>query len=83
MKKSNYQNENNVPPFIAFGYNEKANINKNEDILSEINYYDYESQKAIYPYFCGSDKKITRSAKNVGSILFPKYKNHNDDAKEK
>ena len=37
MKKSNYQNENNVPPFIAFGYNEKANINKNEDILSEIN----------------------------------------------
>ena len=50
---------------------------------NEISYYDYNSQKTIYPFFCGSDKKVTKSAKNVGSFLFPKYKNEVDDAKEK
>jgi hypothetical protein len=50
---------------------------------NEISYYNYNSQKTIYPFFCGSDKKVTRSAKNVGSWLSPKYKNKVDDAKEK
>lgn len=69
-----------VPPFIKFGTFEKANAAENN---SANEYYDYATQKTIIPMFCGSDKKVTRSAKNVGSFLFPKYKNVSDDAKEK
>jgi len=71
---------NSLPPFIKFGAFEKEEILSSH---SEINYYDYNTQKTIYPFFAGSDKKITKSAKNVGSLLFPKYKNQTDDAKEK
>ena len=74
-------NNNNIPPFIAFGKFEELNDFNSSKI--EVNYYDYNSQKTIYPFFCGSDKKVTKSAKNVGSFLFPKYKNSTDDAKEK
>lgn len=71
---------NGVPPFIAFGTFEKTC-----DMLSypDTGHYDYTTQKSIIPMFCGSDKKITKSAKNVGSWVLPKYKNVTDDAKEK
>jgi hypothetical protein len=79
--KKNVIGENPLPPFIAFGAFVPSKTNSNA--INEINYYDYSSQKTIYPFFCGSDKKVTKSAKNIGSILFPKYKNEIDDAKEK
>jgi hypothetical protein len=80
-KNLNLNSNNQLPPFIAFGAFEES-----KEMIStqnEISYYDYNSQKTIYPFFCGSDKKVTKSAKNVGSFLFPKYKNEVDDAKEK
>lgn len=78
---NNIVNQNSVvPPFIAFGTFEKSN---NESTQFETDYYDAMSQKTILPLFCGSDKKVTKSAKNVGSLFFPKYKNTTDDAKEK
>jgi|TARA_B110000908_G_C10228315_1_gene439199 hypothetical protein len=75
------KNNTNLPLIIAFGSFEESNKLLSPE--SEINYYDYNSQKTTYPFFCGSDKKITKSAKNVGSFLSPKYKNQTDDAKEK
>lgn len=75
----NYTNNSCLPPFIAFGTYEKADLSSTN--VTEA--YDYSSQKTIIPMFCGSDKKCTKSAKNVGSFLFPKYKNETDDAKEK
>jgi hypothetical protein len=75
-----YTNNNCVPPFIAFGTYEKADMSSYSNATE---CYDYSSQKTIIPMFCGSDKKCTKSAKNVGSFLFPKYKNETDDAKEK
>ena len=69
---------NNIPPFIKFSAIEPIS---QDDIVESL--YDPISQKSIYPYGMGSQKRITKSAKNVGSILFPKYKNTNDDAKEK
>ena len=78
---NNLVNRNSfVPPFIAFGTFEKADNSKD---IYEVDYYDIFSQKTIIPFFCGSDKKITKSAKNVGSFIFPKYSNVTDDAKEK
>lgn len=68
---------NNIPPIVAFGSIEATNFSSVQE------HYDYESQMSIVPMFCGSDKKITKSAKNIGSFLFPKYKNETDDAKEK
>ena len=79
MNTKNIQNtNNNIPPFVKFSATEP---NSQDEIGKS--YYDPISQKSIYPYGMGSQKKITRSAKNVGSMLFPKYKNTNDDAKEK
>ena len=69
-----------VPPFVTFGTFEQTVV-KEDGLTTEC--YDYASQKTIIPMFCGSDKKITKSAKNIGSFLFPKYKNETDDAKEK
>lgn len=81
-KNLNFNNSNQLPPFIAFGAFEET-----KEIIStqeqQINYYDYKSQKTIYPFFCGSDKKVTKSAKNIGSWHSPKWKNEIDDAKEK
>lgn len=78
---NNIRGKSNFPPFIAFGTFEKNNNTNNNTLATE--YFDYSTQKTIIPLFCGSDKKITRSAKNIGSFLFPKYKNETDDAKEK
>lgn len=80
-KNTNLNSNNQLPPFIAFGAFEESK--EMTSTQNEISYYDYNSQKTIYPFFCGSDKKVTKSAKNVGSFLFPKYKNEVDDAKEK
>lgn len=80
-KNTNLNNNNQLPPFIAFGAFEESK--EMTSTQNEICYYDYNSQKTIYPFFCGSDKKVTKSAKNVGSLLRPKYKNEVDDAKEK
>ncbi|MBN1251193.1 MAG: hypothetical protein JXA16_03590 [Bacteroidales bacterium] len=80
-KNLNLNINNQLPPFIAFGAFEESK--EMTSTQNEISYYDYNSQKTIYPFFCGSDKKVTKSAKNVGSFLFPKYKNEVDDAKEK
>lgn len=80
-KKLNLNSNNQLPPFIAFGAFEKKK--EMTSTQTEISYYDYNSQKTIYPFFCGSDKKVTKSAKNIGSWVFPKYKNETDDAKEK
>jgi len=68
----------NIPPFIMYGA-----IESNPGLDSNKSYYDPISQKSIYPYGMGSQKKVTKSAKNIGSYLFPKYKNETDDAKEK
>jgi len=81
MKNNLNLNNNQLPPFIAFGaFEESKDMTSTQN---EISYYDYNSQKTIYPFFCGSDKKVTKSAKNIGSWLYPKYKNEIDDAKEK
>jgi len=80
-KNLNLNSNNQLPPFIAFGAFEESK--EMTSTQNEISYYDYNSQKTIYPFFCVSDKKVTKSAKNVGSFLFPKYKNEVDDAKEK
>lgn len=80
-KNLNLNSNNQLPPFIAFGAFEESK--EMTSTQNEISYYDYNSQKTIYPFFCGSDKKVTMSAKNIGSFLFPKYKNEVDDAKEK
>ena len=80
-KNLNLNNNNQLPPFIAFGAFEESK--EMTSTQNEISYYDYNSQKTIYPFFCGSDKKVTKSAKNVGSWISPKYKNEVDDAKEK
>jgi hypothetical protein len=69
---------NNIPPFIKFSATEPIS----QDDIGQ-SFYDPISQKSIYPYGMGSQKRVTKSAKNVGSIIFPKYKNTNDDAKEK
>lgn len=74
-------NSNELPPFIAFGAFEEAK--DSSSVENEVSYYDYDTQKTIYPFFCGSDKKISKSAKNVGNFVFPKYKNVTDDAAEK
>jgi hypothetical protein len=80
-KNLNLKNNNQLPLFIAFGaFEEKKEIIATQN---EINYYDYNSQKTVYPFFCGSDKKVTKSAKNIGSLWSPKWKNETDDAKEK
>lgn len=71
-------NQDNLPPFLKFSAIEPIN---QEEIGKS--YYDPISQKSIYPYGMGSQKRVTKSAKNVGSILFPKWSNTNDDAKEK
>lgn len=80
-KNLNLNSNNQLPPFIAFGAFEESK--EMTSTQNEISYYDYNSQKTIYPFFCGSNKKVTKSAKNIGSFLFPKYKNEVDDAKEK
>jgi hypothetical protein len=80
-KNLNLNNNNQLPPFIAFGAFEETK--EMTSTQNEISYYDYNSQKTIYPFFCGSDKKVTKSAKNIGSWISPKYKNEVDDAKEK
>jgi hypothetical protein len=80
-KNLNLNNNNQLPPFIAFGAFEETK--EMTSTQNEISYYDYNSQKTIYPFFCGSDKKVTKSAKNIGSWISPKYKNEADDAKEK
>lgn len=80
-KNLNLNNNNQLPPFIAFGAFEE--LKEMTSTQNEISYYDYNSQKTIYPFFCGSDKKVTKSAKNIGSWISPKYKNEVDDAKEK
>lgn len=80
-KNLNLNSNNQLPPFIAFGAFEESK--EMTSTQNEISYYDYNSQKTIYPFFCGSDKKVTKSAKNIGSFLFPKYINGVDDAKEK
>lgn len=72
------ENNKNLPPFIKFSAIEKIDENEIGRTI-----YDPISQKSIFPYGMGSQKKITKSAKNVGSFLFPKYKNSTDDAKEK
>ena len=79
--KTNLYNINQLPPIIVFGAFEVTK--ESSSIPNDTSYYDYNTQKTIYPFFCGSNKKVTKSAKNVGSILFPKYKNEVDDAKEK
>jgi hypothetical protein len=80
-KNLNLNNNNQLPPFIAFGAFEESK--EMTSTQNETSYYDYNSQKTIYPFFCGSDKKVTKSAKNIGSWISPKYKNEVDDAKEK
>jgi len=80
-KNLNLNSNNQLPPFIAFGAFEETK--KMTSTQNEISYYDYNSQKTIYPFFCGSDKKVTKSAKNIGSWISPKYINEIDDAKEK
>lgn len=80
-KNLNLNSNNQLPPFIAFGAFEESK--EMTSTQNEISYYDYNSQKTIYPFFCGSDKKVTKSAKNIGSWISPKYKNEIDDAKEK
>ncbi len=80
-KNLNLNTNNQLPPFIAFGAFEESK--EMTSTQNEISYYDYNTQKTIYPFFCGSDKKVTKSATNVGSFLLPKYKNKVDDAKEK
>ncbi len=78
----NYNNSNQLPPIVIFGNFEKQQelAERQNDIFE---YYDYNTQKTIYPFFCGSAKKVTRCAINAGSIFKPKYKNVNDDSKEK
>jgi len=78
MKANKNINTESMPPFIMYGA-----IESNPELDSNKSYYDPISQKSIYPYGMGSQKKVTKSAKNVGSFLFPKYKNNTDDAKEK
>ncbi|MEY3591766.1 MAG: hypothetical protein RLZZ38_734 [Bacteroidota bacterium] len=67
-----------TPPFIAHGTLE-------QNIEEGFNYsiYDPETQKTIFPYGMGSQKRATKSAKNAGNIIFPKWKNVTDDAQEK
>ncbi|MBR3959665.1 MAG: hypothetical protein IKJ81_06445 [Bacteroidales bacterium] len=78
--RSSLYNQSPLPPILAFGDYEKY-AHSNETPVVE--YYDYNSQMTIHPFFCGSDKKVTKSAENVGSWFSPKYKNVVDDAKEK
>ena len=60
----NVSNQSNpMPPIVAFGTKEATNYSTSHE------YYDYNSQMTITPFFCGSDKKVTKSAKNVGSFL--------------
>ena len=67
-----------TPPFIAHGTRE-------QNVVEEFNYsiYDPQTQKTIFPYGMGSSKRATKSAKNAGNIIFPKWKNVSDDAQEK
>lgn len=78
MKTYTYNQSNSIPAFIAFGKFEP----KEEVKYAGTHSYDYESQIINLPMFMGSDQKVTRSAKREG-LLFPTYKNVNDDAKEK
>jgi hypothetical protein len=45
--------------------------------------YNEIDQKTIVYNMGGSKKKLTMCAKNVGNILFPKYKNVGDDAEDR
>ena len=67
-----------TPPFIAHGTLE-------QNIEEGFNYsiYDPETQKTIFPYGMGSQKRATKSAKNAGNIIFPKWKNGGNSLENK
>ena len=73
-----YSQTNNIPAIIAFGKFEP----KQEVTYAGAHSYNYVTQITNLPMFMGSDQKVTKSAKREG-LLFPTYKNVNDDAKEK
>lgn len=73
-----YNQTSSIPAIIAFGKFEP----KQEVKYAGEHSYNYETQITNLPMFMGSDKKVTKSARREG-LLFPKYKNVNDDAKEK
>jgi len=50
--------------------------------IEQIGYNDV-NQKTIIYHMGGSKKKMTMCAKNVGNLLFPKYKNTGDDAEDR
>ena len=45
--------------------------------------YNEIDQKTVIYNMGGSKKKLTMCAKNVGNIIFPKYKNVGDDAEDR
>lgn len=50
--------------------------------LEQIGYNDTDQKTIVYS-MGGSKKKLTMCAKNVGNLLFPKYKNVGDDAEDR
>ena len=70
---------NNIPPFIKFSATEPISQDDIVDSPFTILFLKNPFTLMVWAH----KKEITKSAKNVGSIIFPKYKNTNDDAKEK
>jgi hypothetical protein len=55
---------------------------ENSGSLEQIGYNDADQKTTVY-HMGGSKKKLTMCAKNVGNLLFPKYKNVGDDAEDR
>jgi hypothetical protein len=60
-----------IPPFILFGA-----IEANPETSPAISYYDPISQKSIYPYGMGSDKKSNQKRKERWKFTFSKVQKH-------
>ncbi len=70
-----------LPAIFQFGKITPMSIGDFGD-LEDIKYNDIDQKTVIYN-MGGSKKKLTKCAKNVGNILFPKYKNVGDDAEDR
>jgi hypothetical protein len=69
-----------LPAIFQFG---KVSIMSTEcfGALEHLEYNDV-NQKTIIYRMGGSKKRLTMCAKNVGNIIFPKYRNVGDDAED-
>jgi hypothetical protein len=79
---SNLNNQvSNLPAIFQLG-KVTAMSTEHYGVEEHIGYNDVDQKSIIYN-MGGSKKKLTMCAKNVGNLIFPKYKNVGDDAEDR